>query len=290
MSDQERLWELAQGSASSTEGLVTAVSWSTSTADVNVNGVTVTMPWAGPAPWVGDRVRVIRAGAGKVVCFQIQGAAQGTAVTTVSTIVTVTGDDGVTYRYPHLGAAPASGARVRLDHAGRVVLSGSYSDGPAAPEPEVPPPPPVTGRSGWFTPTWSGSWRNGSYAGPYVESSYTRVCGFGYASSVGDTIPDSATVTKAELNLVVNWDRSGSSTPASFGVHGHDGQPAVLAAGDLTGEVQVGRGVTVVDVRGFADALKTGAVRGFGIRPNSSYWLQYDAAPNSGRLYMEWSG
>ncbi|WP_298742279.1 hypothetical protein [uncultured Microbacterium sp.] len=291
MTDQRKLYELGQGRADSTEGVVLDVEWSTRLAIVNVNGIEYRMPWAGTPPWPADRVRVIRAGASNLMCVVVAGAPMGTVLTTTAGVVSVVGDDGVSYLYPHLGAAPANGARVRVDHAGRCVLEGSYSTEPAGSDVTpvvVPSPPPVQGGSAWFTPTWSGGWRLGSYVTPYVETSYNRVAGWGFGSTVADTIPDTATIRKAELHLVVNWDRSASSTPVSAGVHGYGGRPGVLSAGDISGSVSVGRGQTVVDVMSVINDFKTGAARGFGVRPNSSYWVQYDQAPNSGRLYVEW--
>lgn len=295
MSDEKRLYELGQQKADSTEGVCVDVAWASRTALVNANGIEGNYPWTGAPPWPGDRVRLVKAGVGNVFCELIQGAPMGTVITSASRVATVSGDDGVTYRYPYLGGAPANGARVRLDHVGRCVLGGSYSTEPdgsdVAPVPEpttVPPPPPVVGGSATFAPVWSGSWRYGNLAGPAVESSYTRVAGVGFGWQIVGSIPAGATVTKAELLLVQEWNRSGSPAPIRFGVHGHDGQPGTLAEGDLSGVVAVPQSAGRYDIGAFAAALRSGAAKGLGIYPDEAYWIRYAAAPTGVRVYMEW--
>lgn len=289
--DQQKQWELEQGLSSTTEGIAIDVDWGNRLVEVNVNGQTMRVPWFGAPPWPGDRVRIISAGL-RPVCTLIEGAPNGTVQTTAANFVTVLGDDGVTYRYPHFGSAPANGSRVGLDHARRAVV-GVYSTEPIGSDfvpPPVPTPPPTGGGSGWFAPVWSASWWNGAYNSGFVETSYTRVAAYGYGTSIADTIPDAAAITRAEWHLIVEWDKSGSSTPASAGVHGHDARPVNMPATDLSGTVLVPRGATVIDIRGaVADALKVGTARGLGFRPNASWWRRYGAAPNSGRIYMEWS-
>lgn len=291
MSDEKRLYELGQQKADSTEGVCVDVLWASRAALVNANGVEGKYPWMGAPPWPGDRVRLVKAGVGNVFCELIQGAPMGTVITTGSGVVTVLGDDAAEYRYPHLGSAPANGARVGLDHARRCVLAGAYSTEPAGSDVvPVPPPPPVSGGSATFSPVWSGSWRLGSLQGPAVESSYTRVAGVGFGGQIAASIPSSAKVTKAELLLVEEWNNSGSSAPIRFGVHGHDGQPVVLAAADLSGVVAVPQGAGRWDIGAFAAALKSGSAKGLGIYPDESYWIRYAAAPTGVRVYMEWSG
>lgn len=287
--DQQKLFELSLGLSDTTEGVVLSIDWLNRLVEVNQNGLTVRMPWAGPAPWQGDRVRVTKLGQ-QPLCHLIEGAPLGTVQTVASSIVTVAGDDGVTYRYPHVGSAPANGARVALDH-GRHVVMGTLSTSPVAPPAvELPSAPPAGNFSSWFTPAWSGNWRFGSFASEFVETSENRVAAYGYGTSIADTIPDAATITRAEWHLQINWDRSGSSVPAEVGSHGFDGRPPNLTAGALSGTLLVPRGATVIDLLGaFADALKTGSARGLGFRPDSRWWRQYGAAPGSGRIYMEWS-
>ena len=289
MSDEKRLYELGQQKADSTEGVCVDVVWASRTALVNTNGVEGQYPWVGAPPWPGDRVRLVKAGVGNVFCHLIQGAPMGTVITTTAGVVTVLGDDAQQYHYPHLGSAPANGARVRLDHAGRCVLAGEYATEPEGSDViPVPPPPPASGGSATFSPIWSGSWRYGALAGPAVESSQTRVAGVGFGGQIAATIPASATVTKAELLLTQEWNQSYSSAPVRFGVHGHDAQPATLAAGDLSGSVGVAQDATRWDIGAFAAALKSGSAKGLGIYPDGSYWIRYAAAPTGVRVYMEW--
>lgn len=293
MSDEKRLYELGQQKADSTEGVCVGVAWASRTARVNANGLEGNYPWMGAPPWPGDRVRLVKAGVGNVFCELIQGAPMGTVITTSAGIVTVQGDDSIRYQYPHLGSAPSNGARVRLDHAGRCVLSGAYAKEPPGStfvDTLPPPPPPARGGSATFSPIWSGSWRYGSLAGPAVESSYTRVAGVGFGGQIAASIPAGATVTKAELLLVREWNKSGSPAPIRFGVHGYDGQPWTLAEGDLSGVVAVPQSAGRWDIGAFAAALKSGTAKGLGIYPDESYWIRYAAAPTGVRLYMEWVG
>lgn len=293
--DARTVHELAQGRAATTEGVAVAVDHAAHLATVNVNGVTYEMPWFGDAPLVNGRVRVLTLGRQARVCSPIHGAAMGTVVTSSGGFSTVTGDDGVTYRYRHFGDAPANGEQVRLDHAAELALVGVYAAAPVPPpppppvEPDLPPPPPPTVRSATFTPIWSGSWWNGVFNTPAVQTSYTRVAGYGYGTAIADTIPNSATITRAELHLIIDWDNSGSSIDAAMGIHGHVGQPATLAPGDLSGVVPVPRGATrIVLPYAVADTLRTGAARGLAFYPDNRWWRQYGAAPNSGRVFMEW--
>lgn len=288
MSDEKRLYELAQQKADSTEGVCVDVVWASRVAIVNANGVEGQYPWVGAPPWPGDRVRLVKAGVGNVYIELIHGAPMGTVITTTSGVVTVLGDDSVQYQYPHLGSAPANGDRVGLDHAHRCVLAGVYSVEPPGSDFVVPVAPPVSGGSATFAPIWSGSWRYGALAGPAVESSQTRVAGVGFGGQIAATIPASATVTKAELLLTQEWNQSYSSAPVRFGVHGHDGQPATLAEGDLSGSVGVAQDATRWDIGAFAAALKSGSAKGLAIYPDGSYWIRYAAAPTGVRVYMEW--
>lgn len=289
--DQKKLWELSQQGAATTEGVARSiVSWSDRLVEIDVGGLLMVMPWAGSPPWPDSRVRVITAGK-LVFCAPILGASIGTVQSVASGTVTVLGEDGRVYSYPHLGTAPAVSALVRIDHIGRVILSGAYSVTPPGssldtPDPIVPPAP--TGGSAWFNPIWSGNWSGGSFAGDAVEVSSTRVGLYGYGTQIANTIPDGATINRAELHLTENWDRV-PGTASSMGTHGFDGRPgAGVDNGDLAGTTSVPG--LVQDIKGaVADALKTGAALGVGFRSGSTGWRQYGTAPGSGRIYMEWS-
>jgi hypothetical protein len=286
--DQRQAYELSQGLSDTTEGVVLSIDWGSNLVEVNLNGITMRMPWSGPAPWPADRVRVVMAGQ-KRFCQLIQGAPMGTVSTTASGYATATGDDGVVYKYRYLGSAPANGARVRLDHAGRVAI-GTYSGEPAGstfiPAPQPPPP---SGDRAWFSPAWSGNWWFGSFASELVESSYNRVAAYGYGTSIADSIPDGATIGRAEWHLALNWDNVPQNN-ATAGIHGHNARPGNLPESDLTGSISVPTGSRAIDIRGaIADALKTGAALGIGFYSDPTWWRQYGAAPGSGRIYMEWS-
>ncbi|UOE45466.1 hypothetical protein [Agromyces larvae] len=289
VSDEQRIFELAQGRSDTTEGLCIRMDWDARLAEVDVNGVTMKIPVSGPPPWPGDRVRIITAGL-KPVCALIMGAPMGTVQTTGSGIATVEGDDHVVYRYPFLGSAPANAARVRLDHAGRVVHAGGYSVEPEGSEYVRPAPPPTpAGGAAWFGPAWSGNWRYGGFAGDAAQISDSRTAAYGYGTSIADTIPDGASVTRAELHLVQNWDNV-PGVASSMGLHGFNGRPGSMSNANLGGVFSVPGGSRAVDIRGgIADALKVGSALGVGFRSGATGWREYAAAPASGRIYMEWS-
>jgi hypothetical protein len=274
--------------AAATEGVVIDQDWDNGIVTVNVGGTEQRMKWASSPPWPGDRVRIVSAG-GAVFCVPVWGAPLGTVQFTGSGGAVVLGDDAVTYTYPHLGAAPADGARVRLDHAGRCVLSGVYAVEPADSEfVPAPAPPAAGGGEAWFNPAWSGNWRPG-FSGSAVEISSTRVGLYGYGTQIRDTIPDSATVLVADLHLTQNWDNV-PGVASSMGTHGFDGSPGSATNANLSGTYSVAGGSRVVNLLGtVADGLKTGSALGVGFRSGSSGWRQYGAAPGSGRIFMKWS-
>lgn len=287
--DQRKIYELSQGLSDTTEGVALSIDWAERLVDVNQNGVSVRMPWSGAPPWVGDRVRIVKAGL-KPFCKLIEGAPLGTVQTVSSSIVTVLGDDGSTYRYPFTSSsAPANGAQVAMDHARHIVV-GTLSTSPVAPpESVLPPPPPSVGGAAWFSPVWSGNWRLGVDKGGLVESSYNRTAAYGYGTSIADTIPDSATIIRAEWHLALNWDNLPQNN-ATAGMHGHNGRPGSMSEGDLSGSISVPTGSRAIDIRGgVADALKTGGALGLGFYSDPTWWRQYGAAPGSGRIYLEWS-
>lgn len=285
MGDEQKFWELSQGMSDTVEGIVTAVNLTNRLVTVNTAGVTTVMPWAGAAPWVGDRVRVVTAGL-KPVCLLVQGSPMGTVQTTASGKATVTGDDTRSYVYPYLGAAPANGARVRLDHAGRVVL-GTYSSEPAGSIVVAPPAPPGGSGVADFRPVWSGNWRGGAFSTANAEISDTRTAAYGFGTQIRDTIPAGRTITAATLTLVQNWDNV-PGVPSSLGVHGYDGMPGSFGDGDLTGGFAVGGGSVTFSILGaVADALRAGTAFGVGFR-SANGWRQYAAAPNC-LIHIEWS-
>lgn len=287
---QQRLWELAQQGASTTEGVtVSVVDWPQRLVEVDVGGLRIVMTWAGPPPLDGQRVRVMSAGKIRF-CVSVFGASIGTVQVISGAQANVLGDDGVVYVYPFLGSAPPNGAVVRLDHAARVVLPGVFSTSPVGADPEAPvpaPPPPTAGGSAAFDPIWSGNWSNGTDRGNLVEISTSRVGLYGYGTQIANTIPDGATITRAELHLTENWDNV-PGVASSMGTHGYNGRPGSgVSNGSLTGDYAVPG--LVQDLRGeVADRLKTGAALGIGFRAGSTGWRQYGAAPGSGRIWMEW--
>jgi hypothetical protein len=258
---------------------------------VNLGGFTQVMPWKGAPPWAGDRVRVDTQG-GSPVCELIEGAPYGSVIEPDGDYLRVTGDDAEEYRYVFVGTDVFTGGeRVALDHARKLVL-GQLSTDPAFDVPDTPTaPPPGSGGSTWFAPVWSGNWRDGSFAGDAVEISTSRVGMYGFGTQIRDTVPDGATITRAELHLSKEWESGNTTTvPSSMGTHGWDGRPGSTNNSALTGTYLIDPNATVVDIRGaVADQLKTGAALGVGFRSGSNGWRRYSAAPVSGRIFMEWT-
>lgn len=288
--NQQRLWELSQQTADQTEGLVTDVDFTAGLVEVNIGGVAYTMPWFGPAPWPADRVRVVFAGK-KAACTPVYGSPMGTVVSVASSRATVLGDDNVSYVYPYIGTAPSTSARVRLDHAGRLVIS-AYSAEPAGSLFDTPAPPPSTGGSGEFVPAWSGNWSGGALQNDYATISSSRTAAYGFGTSIADTIPDGANITRAELRLTKNWDNYPGEV-VGFGTHAFNGRPGSLTNASLSGVYTAAGSALVIDIRGtVANALRNGTALGIGFYSSAAGpygWREYDRAPASGRIYMEWS-
>lgn len=284
--DAERLSELKAGGSRTIEAICVGYLWSERMVIVNLSGAEIAMPWVGEPPWRGDRVRVTWAGQ-RPYCQAVWGSALGTVTAIGSNLATVTGDDGQTYRYPYeFGAAPSAGQRVALSHAHQMVL-GRISTDPSAAEVEAPPPPPAaTKRSGTFAPIDSGNFMNGAYREQTVEISTSRSGAYWYGTQIHDTIPDGATITRAELVLTEHWDRV-PGTPSSLAVHT---QPTRGGEPVLYGDYPVldGGVVNLLATAGYADQLKTGAAYGLGFRRNTG-WRRFGPYSESGAIYMEWS-
>jgi hypothetical protein len=292
---QRVLAELAAGRASTAEATVVAIDFPNRLAQVNIGGITKFVRWMGPSPLPNARVRVVSAG-GRSYCLPAGGSARGTVQSVAAPYVTVLGDDNQRYRWPYLsGYSPASGHRVILDHLNQTVL-GQLTTDVTAPPSELDPvtyqppsaPPKATVKSAWFSPSWSGNWRFGSYAGSAVEVSDTRTGAYGYGRQIDETIPDSATILVCRLQLVQNWDKV-PGVNSSLGRHGFSARPGSFGDGNLSEAVSVPGGSRTVSLpSSIANALKTGAAFGVGFRSGNG-WRQYAAAPGSGRIYMEWS-
>lgn len=284
---ERRLWQLGQGRADTSVAVCEDVDFTSGMAAVAfVSGVRQSMPWSGPAPWPGEKVRVVNAG-GSPFCQLIQGAPIGTVLTTSAGVVTVDDDDGNRYRYPHLGSAPANGARVRIDHAGRCVV-GVYAAEPAGTDYVPPPPPPGPGtQTRDFLPIDSANWRGGAWQdqGVEISSSDTPRSGFYfYGTQIADSIPDSAQVTSCVLLLAEEWDRV-PGVPSKLGMHGVGWRPAVPPV--LSGAIDVYDG-GAINIIAFADALKAGTQYGIGFAAGYG-WRRFAPYTVSGAIRVTWT-
>lgn len=283
---QRRLAAMAARLGSTTEGLVTAQDLVNGVVTVSLGGTDQVMKWDGPAPWPGDRVRVFTS-AGNTVCRTVQGSPMGTVQSVASGLATVLGDDGVAYTYPYLGSVPGPTDRVALLHSHRLVLgaSSAVSDDPDVVAPPAPPKPAVSKR--WFNPTWSGNWRDGSFQSSYAEISETRTAAYGYGTQIRDSVPNSASIRKAVLYLTEAWDQV-PGVPSSMGLHSFNGRPGSFSNANLSGAYSV-PGLTLELGTTITNALKTGSALGVGFRSGDDGYRRYGQAPNSGRIYMEWT-
>lgn len=271
----------------SREAVCVSVDWPAQLAVVNVGGVERVMPWAGPAPWPGDTVRVVTAGQ-VPVCWVTHGSPMGTVLSASSELATVAGDDGRTYAYPfRVGDALAPGDRVRLDHVGRMVL-GEYTDEPPGIEYVTPAAPPAaSGGSRTFYPTDSGNYYLGtSYKSQYVEVSSQRSAFYWYGRQIANSIPDGATVTIARLKLVELWDKA-TLAASHLGTHADPSAAHGPSAPTLSGSIDVTSGGTI-NILPFAAALRDGDAFGVGFALGYG-WRRFDTGARSGAIYMEWS-
>lgn len=275
-----------QGLSDTRDAVCVDVDYVTRLATVNVGGSVQVMAWAAAAPWPGDRVRVFTLGQ-KPVCVVSHGSPQGTVSSADSSQAVVVGDDGVTYTYPYrVGDALAPGDRVRLDHAGRFV-AGEYTAEPPGSEYETPAAPPSSGTfSRTFYPTDSGNYRFGVYQTQFAEVSANRAAYYWYGTQIASTIPDAATITKAQLRLVEVWDEL-PTVPSRLGTHAQASSVHTSSAPAISGALELTGGGTI-NVATYATALKTGAAYGFGF-PAGYGWRRFDSGARSGALYVEWT-
>ena len=274
------------GFSSTSEGQCVSVDLAAGYAVVNVGGGSLNMPMVGAVPWPGDKVHVGYLGQ-RPVCL---GARPKAPIGTVSVVpsnglVTVLGDDGLTYVYPYDSTrAYSTGQRVRLDHEGRTVGSG-YGGEPVVGEFF---PPAGAGPSGpqskTFYPTDSGNYRGGAYAGQAAEVSDGRSAFYWYGAQIRDTIPDGAAVSAASIRLTQEWDQV-PGVASRMGTHSEGsrgGEPA------LSGALSVPGGTRDVDILQFADALKTGTALGVGLYKTFG-WRRYGPASSSGQITITWT-
>lgn len=285
---EKRLFDLKQGKAATTEGTVTELSWSDRLATVNFGGTTQDMPWAGDSPWVGSTVRMLTAG-GRPFCVAVWGSPLGEVTAVASNIATVAGDDGVTYSYPYVaGAAVAAGNRVALDHARKLVL-GRLSTDAAVVIPDVPPAPPSgsSRKTQTFNPVNSGNWwsSGGRYDGQMVEVSDGRSGYYFYGRQIADTIPNSATLISASINLTETRDFV-PGEPSKLGLHTM-AQPVAPPAAITGGFIDV-RGSGPVDIGSFAPYLRDGSAFGVGFLQGNGY-RTFAPYSSSGAITITWS-
>lgn len=269
--NNDRFFELSRGSSSTSEGIVTDVDLSGRVVSVNVGGLTRAMPWFGDAPWKGSRVRIIVAGQ-RPICTPVWPAAVGTVTGVDGDFVIVTGDDSVVSRYPSNAAQLfAVDDRVAMNHATQSVMFQLSTD-PSLDTPVVPPAPPGTGgvRTVVFSAHNSGNWYSagGRYDGQEVKISTTRSGYYFYGHSIADTIPNTATLLAANIQLVETGD-SVPGTPTLMGLHGM-GAPVAPPSAITGGYIPVS-GSGTYDIGSFAPYLRDGTALGIGFVQDTGF-------------------
>jgi len=274
------------GFSSTSEGQCVSVDLGSGYAVVNVGGGAQNMPMVGAVPWPGDKVQVGYLGTIPVCIGPKPRAPIGTVMVVPSGgLVTVLGDDNVTYVYPYDATrAYSTGQRVRLDHEGRAV-GATYGGEPVVDEFF---PPGDSGSPGpqskTFYPTDSGNYRNGAYAGQSAEVSDGRSAFYWYGAQIRDTIPNSAAVSSASIHLTQEWDQV-PGVASRMGTHSEGsrgGEP------NLTGALSVPGGTRDISIMDFANALKTGSALGVGLYKTFG-WRRYGPASSSGQITITWT-
>lgn len=294
-------WEIRQELARTKTGEVVEVDLATGIAVVEVGGIDREVPWVGDPPFVGAAVRVSTIGQ-VTFCQVVNGAGFGTAtsVDVANRVAMITGEDGGTYRCRYSpDQTLAAGEKVVIDLTRQVVLlrltaappppppPPAPSDTPAAapPKPKPPPAQPVI-RSRDFLPIWSGTWWNGSYTSANVIVGSTQLGAYGYGTSIGDTIPNSATIRAARMLLRQSSDRL-PHIPSLIGTHTAGGRPRSLTNASINGSWPIPGGTREIDIRGtIVNRLINGTALGIGFRSGQS-WRTYGQSP-SGRIHIEW--
>ena len=281
-------------------GTCVSIDWGNRVANVNVNGQVIpvaVIAELAPVPqqkcWVGTL-------AGGRICF---GSIGGPSLATVTGApaggkLPILGDDQVAYQaaYDPNITSWSTGQRVLLQWAGGAgggpVVVLKLSANPSAPDPNQPAPPVIGGGATlhdlWFDPQWSGTQNgsgdtgNGNFWTDQVYCGNTTLGGWGYGTSVADTIPDNAAISY--VGIVVAQQTGGGNAP-SFGLHTLTGRGGALTVTSAVGS-SGGSGEKQLPAS-FGDALKTGAARGIGTH-HGGYWIYAPAGVNgSGRLHIQ---
>jgi hypothetical protein len=277
--------EVQAGLSKLTQGTCVSVDWLNHLVVVNIGGGQVSMPMVSRAPFPNDKVWIGFLGEQPVCLGSVPKAATGTVAGTATLgKISVTGDDGASYRLPFLGAEPVEGERVVIDwDSSGIILSGAMSSEPNVELVYAPP-----GQGGGiqertFLPTDSANFRSGAYQNNGVEISDTRSGFYYYGTSLADSIPDGATVLEARIYLNQEWDNV-PGTASRMGTHtngSRGGEPTLSGALSVPGDSRW------VDLMAFIGALQSGAALGVGFYAAVG-WRKYSPAGASGQIYVKW--
>lgn len=236
----------------------------------------------GPRPSVNEPVWVMVVDAvAYVLGPTVPKPAVGTVVSASSGSAVISTDIGnVNARYDPAQVTLSASAEVRLVWGGGCWVLGVSSPPPEADVPDEDAG--VTRKTRTFTATGSGSWQSGyGWRTNDVWSSSSNKGAWFYGNQIRDTIPDSASIVKAEIYLPAPTTRIGSTRP--FGRHSYSSQPG--------GEPTISATSTLPGVEGWTripssliDHLKSNAGGlGFGI---GSWWVWPGTQKNgsSGKL------
>lgn len=279
--------ELKAGLSETFEGTCVSTDWENGLVTVNIGGGIVVMPMVGDAPWANDRVRVIYVGK-KPLCLGARTRANIGTVTAAPSggSVLIQGDDGEKYNYQYNAALTlSSGMRVLMDHAGRVVVCQVSGERPKAIVTAPNPPSKPRQYEQTFYPIGSANYQSGAYVDNYAEVSANRSAFYYYGTQIRDSVPDTAAIESATIELNQLWDQT-PTTASRLGTHGDPyplSGPPVLA-----NAVSIAPGSGARDILPVATLLQLGQAVAVGFY--SGYgWRRYAPSTNSGAITLRWT-
>lgn len=289
----EKIRTALGGMSSAQRGACQSIDWAAGTASVNVGGATVDLPMLA-APVVGAYCWVGLLGSTMMVLGPVPPSKLATAAgSPTSGLVTVVGDDSVSYTVAANGFTITSGTRVLLDWGDR----GGYVVALVSADPLTGTPVTGGGNAGGvapktktFNPTGSGTQNSsyGSLAGsgnfwtPQVYCGDTTLGAYFYGSQIGDTIPNGATILSGSIRLV---EISGSGSAPSLGTHSLGGPSGGLVVGNVMG-IPGGSGAKKLSAA-ILNALKTGAAKGIATA-HGGYHI-FGPASQCGAITITWT-
>lgn len=279
-------------------GTVIAINWTESVAMVNVRGSTIPAAMCGEQPNVGGHVWVLSVGDTALIIGKPARPAMGTVQSSPSQgFVSIATDDGKTRSLPYsVDDPPVAGQRWLLDWAadGHAIARASGEVGAPPYTPETSPLPGLGGggvQERTFHPTDSGSFRGGWWTSKVYYAENNTVGAYFYGTSIKDTIPDNAPISKVQIYL--NCELSQGSSSTFWGLHGFAGKPtgSGFSINDDVDKGYFGVGGGWYDFPlAWGDALKVGTSLGIGTAgPGYRIFTGVEGGQQHGAIRIEWT-